>query len=104
MKTQLKRKVNALAAFLTLLFAQVPAYADTSLEKLCEAQYVELLKNAKQALVDQKREDALNFLLKATTIMETCARSIEKPDPKEQAGENRLALSPSSQSSSDNAL
>lgn len=105
MKIQFNRiKTIAFAFSLLLLLSPVSSYADSSLEKLCEAQYVESLKNAKQALVDQKREEALNFLLQATRIMESCARSPEKPDLKERADQSRLARHQANHRLSENAL
>lgn len=101
----MKLRINVIitTAFLIPLLVQVQSYADLSPEKHCEARYVDSLKNAKEALLHRRREDAIKFLLNATTIMEACARSREKPHPKEQAGENQLALSQAILSPSENA-
>ena len=67
-----------------LLKAESPANA------LCERLYSDTLNKAKRALEAGNQDEALRFLLEATTITERCASSPE-PDRQRRAEENALA-------------
>ena len=82
---------NTVAALLlvTFILGQPLTSAGLSTEEACDKMYVEYLEKAKQALRDKKPDDAVAFLLKASTIAQSCATS-EKPEG--QGEQNTLAL------------
>jgi hypothetical protein len=90
MLIQYKRRLSRLIVCLGLLLWQTPLKAESSVDALCEKLYSELLSKAKQALVEGKRDDAIRFLLQATTVTERCATSTE---PQQQQGQEESLLS-----------
>jgi hypothetical protein len=90
MQFQHKRYLSGLIVCLGLVLWQTPLKAESSVDALCEKLYSELLNKAKQALVEGKRDEALRFLLEATTVTERCASSTE---PQRQRGQEENVLS-----------
>lgn len=66
--------------------------ASPSNEDLCEKHYAGHVKRAQQSLSENKRDEALRFLLEAATIAQKCANSTEQPLPQHQARESGLAF------------
>lgn len=67
--------------------------ASSSVEELCEKLHADYLKRAQRALSEDKREDALRFLLSAAEITKKCADSPQQqPSPQKQARESSLAF------------
>ncbi len=73
-----------------LMLGQSLVGAPLFAEEMCEKLYADYLQKAKQALVDQKPDDAVAFLLKASAIAESCASSVRPPEG--QSAEKTLAL------------
>src|SRR5437870_2952311 len=94
MQRQHKRCLVGVLVFSICVSWQAPLTAEPSAEALCEKLYSDLLNRAKQALVEEKHEEALRFLLEAATVTERCGSS---PEPSRQRGpeENVLASAPS---------
>jgi hypothetical protein len=66
--------------------------ASPSKAELCEKLYADYLKRAQQSLSEDKRVEALRFLLDATAIAQKCANSTEQPLPQHQARDSGLAF------------
>ena len=90
MRLQHKRYLASLIVCSGLVLWQTPVKAESSVDTLCDKLYSELLNKAKQALVEGKRDEALRFLLEATTVTERCASSTE---PQQQRGQEETLLS-----------
>ena len=84
MQLQHKRYLVSPIVCLGLVLWQTPLKAESSTDALCDKLYSELLNKAKQALVEGKRDEALRFLLEATTVTERCASSTEPQRQREQ--------------------
>lgn len=79
---------------LSLLFVSLhvgPLHAD---ERGCEILYTETLRKAQQALIENRREEAVNFLLKAISISDSCASLRQQPQFRRQGEETVLYLLP----------
>jgi len=87
-----KRPAIISILFFTLTFGASTLNASPSTEELCEKLYADYLKRAQRALSEDKREDALRFLLDAQAIAKKCADSSEQPLPRKQIRESGLAL------------
>ena len=90
MQLQHKRYLAVLVLCSGLALWQTPVNAESSVDALCDKLYSELLNKAKQALVEGKRDEALRFLLEATTVTERCASSTE---PQRERGQEEKVLS-----------
>ena len=67
--------------------------ASSSVDELCEKLHADYLKRAQRALSEDKREDALRFLLSAAEITKKCADSPQQqPLPQKQLRESSLAF------------
>ena len=87
-------KSNIVVSILFLLtFGVSTVNATSSTEELCEKLHADYLKRAQRALSEDKREDALRFLLSAAEIAKKCADSPqEQPFPQRQVRESNLAF------------
>jgi len=83
-----KNTVVALS-LVTFILGQSPTAVGLSTEEACDKLYADYLEKAKQALRDKKPDAAVAFLLKASTIAQSCANS-EKPEG--QGEQKTLAL------------
>ena len=90
MQLQHKQYLAGLIVCSGLVLWQTPLKAESSVDALCDKLYSELLNKAKQALVEGKRDEALRFLLEATTVTERCASATE---PQRQRGQEETLLS-----------
>jgi hypothetical protein len=90
MQLRSKKSLAGFLLFLGSILWQAPLNAESPADALCERLYSDWLTKAKQALEEGKRDEALRFLLEATTITEQCASSPE-PDRQRRAEENVLA-------------
>ena len=94
MKPQSYKNTISRAVFF-LLFISVyvgPLQAEPSDAKGCEVLYAEFLRKAQQALIEDHREEAVNFLLKAISIFDSCASIRQQPQFRNQGEESVLSL------------
>lgn len=87
-----KRTALISILFFTLTFGASTLNASPSTEELCEKLYADYLKRAQRALSEDKREDALRFLLEAQAVAQKCADSSERPLPQNQIRESDHAF------------
>ena len=78
----------------TFTLALLPSLANAapSTDELCERLYADYLTKAQKALAEEKREDALRFLLEAQAVAQKCADSAERPLPQKQLHESDHAF------------
>jgi hypothetical protein len=92
MKHSKRKTVISILSF-TLTFGASTLNASSSVEELCEKLHADYLKRAQRALSEDKREDALRFLLSAAEITKKCADSPqEQPVPQREVRESSLAF------------
>jgi len=85
----MKRSVGRFLFIGTFTLALLPSLANAaSTDELCERLYAEYLTKAQKALAEEKREDALRFLLEAQAVAQKCADSAERPLPQKQLHES----------------
>jgi hypothetical protein len=89
------------ALLLVTFFLGQPLTGAGLAAETCDKLYADYLEKAKQALRDKKPDDAVAFLLKASTVAQGCANS-EKPEG--QGEQKTLALVRLDSSFSDSAL
>lgn len=68
-----------LAGLLFAAFLVEPSFGAFGSEEPCDKLYVDYLVKAKQALRDNKPDEAVIFLQKASMVAESCAK-VEKPE------------------------
>src|SRR5947207_13773414 len=91
----MKRSAGRFLIFIgTFTLALLPSLANAapSTDELCERLYAEYLTKAQKALAEEKREDALRFLLEAQAVAQKCADSAERPLPQKQLRESDQRL------------
>ena len=92
----MKRSAGRFLIFIgTFTLALLPSLANAaapSTDELCERLYAEYLTKAQKALAEEKREDALRFLLEAQAVAQKCADSAERPPPQKQLRESDHAF------------
>ena len=62
------------------------------MEELCEKLHADFLLKAQKALLEEKLEEALRFLLEAQAVAQKCADSSERPLPQNQLRESDHAF------------
>lgn len=91
MQPQSYKDTLVLAVFFLLVISLYvgPLHAD---ERGCEILYTETLRKAQQALIEDRREEAVNFLLKALSISDSCTSLRQQPQFRKQGEETVLSL------------
>lgn len=74
METPVPKNMLASLLFAAFIAGQSPN-GFCSTQEACDKLYADYLQKAKQALLDNKPDDAVAFLLKASTIAESCAKA-----------------------------
>jgi ATP/maltotriose-dependent transcriptional regulator MalT len=92
MRIHWKKSVAITLFLLSLVLSQSPASADVSTEETCKRLYADYLERARQALLDQKPNDAVEFLLKASVVAESCASPENAPKGQDKQPTLALAL------------
>jgi hypothetical protein len=90
MKRSARNFMASVGIFTVASWASSAKAAPTT-EELCEKLHADYLIKAQNALVEDKLEDALRFLLEAEAIAKRCADSSEGPLPQKQNYESGLA-------------
>jgi hypothetical protein len=78
----------------SLVLASLPSFVNAAppTDNLCERLHAKYLTKAQKALAEDKREEALRFLLEAQSVAKACANSSEKSYPQEKIRESGDAL------------